>query len=192
MMHCRERGLAGASGPKILERSRNCQIPTDCGSSGPQCHRHRHRCLDPDTAPWEKLGGGKRLQRGGTPLSQVSELLDLIPALGTGWWHPEPPASQFLPNGWAGRDLRGAGGIRSCLQQGLGMLRVSAWVSTLGITVNSLLISSNLFTDKAAAPWIHGMKGWETPRIRGVNSWNVTGSWDALPYSEGYLGGKRD
>lgn len=45
------------------------------------------------------------------------------------------------------------------------MLKVSARVSTLGIMVNSLLISGNIFPDKAAAPWIDGMKGWETPRI---------------------------
>lgn len=72
------------------------------------------------------------------------------------------------------------------------MLRVSAKVSTLGIMDNSLLISSSVFPDKAAAPWIDGMKGWETPRIPGACSWDVVGSWDALPYSDGYLSGKRD
>lgn len=178
--------------PKYSSRAGICQIPTDCGSSWSWCHHHHHRCLHPDPAPWEKLGGWKRLQRGRTSLSQVSELLELIPAMGTGWWHPESPASHFLPNGRVGRDLYRAGGIRSCLMQGFGMLRVSARVSTLGIMDNSWLISNSVFPNKVAAPWINGMKSWETPRIPEMCSWDVVGSWDALPYSEGYLGGKRD
>lgn len=72
------------------------------------------------------------------------------------------------------------------------MLRVPARVSTLRIMDNSLLISSSVFPDKAASLWIDGMRGWETLRIPGVCSWDVGGSWDALPYSDGYLGGKRD
>ncbi|KAF4797547.1 synaptotagmin 7 [Turdus rufiventris] len=76
--------------------------------------------------------------------------------------------------------------------KGFGMVRVSARVSTLGIMDNSWLISNSVFPNKAAAPWINGMKSWETPRIPEMCSWDVVGSWDALPYSEGYLGGKRD
>lgn len=153
--------------PKYPSGAGICQIPPGPGVTS---------AVSGARIPTQLLGKswvvGKGCGEGGTPLPQVSELLDLILVVGTGWGHPEPPAPQFLLGGWA------------CLASGLGMLGVSARVSTLGIVdisdISSIIRGSVSPEKAAAAARIDGTKGWDNssnPRDPGMLCPTVKGPW---------------